>query len=367
MSPREILPDITAQKTVYVIGAGASVEVGLPTGEILKNTISNKLNFQFGDWKVISGSQRIWDAIQAEVDKLPNNEKRAALDSYQFAGHAISRALPGAHSIDNLIHIRGDNQYIALCGKLAIAESILEAERASYLYSATMQQKLNLKSLEGTWYVSFLKILLSDCRIEALGSRLEKLALIIFNYDRCVEHFLQHALQIVYEIPPNEAAKLVNLIEIYHPYGAVGKLPDHGSGITEGQFGLECRPLALLKVANELKTFTEGVDSESSDIVRIRALMHNSPKLVFLGFAYYKQNMNLLFGSHPYASEIPSDRAQNVFGTVFKVSEKNASIISTDLISRTNLRNVPVVKAYVDLKAQKGFDFLNDHDRSLAF
>jgi hypothetical protein len=43
-----------AQNTVFVIGAGASSEVGLPTGEGLKEEISSLLNGSFdimGKWK----------------------------------------------------------------------------------------------------------------------------------------------------------------------------------------------------------------------------------------------------------------------------------------------------------------------------
>ena len=41
------------QKTLFVVGAGASLELGLPSGDVLKGTIAKKLDFdvEFGSVK----------------------------------------------------------------------------------------------------------------------------------------------------------------------------------------------------------------------------------------------------------------------------------------------------------------------------
>lgn len=54
-------------RTVYIVGAGASSEVSLPTGEKLKEHIASALNFEFRYQgmtdKLVSGDQVLLNAI----------------------------------------------------------------------------------------------------------------------------------------------------------------------------------------------------------------------------------------------------------------------------------------------------------------
>jgi hypothetical protein len=53
-------------KTLFVVGAGASCEVGLPTGEKLKGLIAQKVNIAFSDGvKQRSGDHEITEALSA--------------------------------------------------------------------------------------------------------------------------------------------------------------------------------------------------------------------------------------------------------------------------------------------------------------
>lgn len=101
------------------------------------------------------------------------------------------------------------------------------------------------------------------------------------------------ALQNYYKIFDNEAAELLKNINIYHPYGSVGLLPKNrqSAGMP---FGEEPNSKQLLDLANGIKTFTEGTDPESSEILEIRKYMGAANKLIFLGFAFHKLNMQLI-------------------------------------------------------------------------
>jgi hypothetical protein len=48
---------------------------------------------------------------------------------------------------------------------------------------------------------------------------------IVFNYDRCIEHFIFHAAQSYYGVDPGRAAQFVAAISFYHPYGSIAPLP----------------------------------------------------------------------------------------------------------------------------------------------
>ncbi len=121
------------KKTVYVIGAGASAEVNLPTGAGLKEKISELLNFSLNNFQdLIDGDRHIYNALMTNI----GDEMRAvyAMPEYILAANHIREALPQAISIDNFMDTQSGNRYIELVGKLAIARSILMAERNSALY-----------------------------------------------------------------------------------------------------------------------------------------------------------------------------------------------------------------------------------------
>lgn len=123
-------------KTVFIIGAGASKEVNLPTGYELKQTISKLLDIRFEHWNQISGDRLIRNAFELITQQSDGRE--GDINPYLKESWHIRDALPLAISIDNFIDSQRDNEQIALCGKLGICRAILEAEKTAY-YSLTLQ------------------------------------------------------------------------------------------------------------------------------------------------------------------------------------------------------------------------------------
>jgi hypothetical protein len=317
------MPD---KKTVYVIGAGASSEALLPTGVQLKDRIANLLNIGFMDgMSQSSGDKYISEALKIyarQPDVLDKN-----FNSYLHAAWHIRDAMPLAISIDNFIDTHNDDKKIELCGKLAIVRSILEAERNSSLYfdDSNSYNKLNFSLIENTWYTSFFMLLTENCVKANLEKRLKSIALIVFNYDRCIEHFLYNALQNYYGLEPIEAGDLVKGIEIYHPYGIVGSLP--WQDIQENQavkYGANPNPKKLLHFSSQIKTFTEGTDPKSSQILSIRNNMFKADKIVFLGFAFHDLNMEIIM---PDSSRVDPYKRLLILGTAYGISESNCKMI----------------------------------------
>jgi hypothetical protein len=145
----------------------------------------------------------------------------------------------------------------------------------------------------------------------------DHVSFIIFNYDRCVEYFLLHSLQKLYGIPEEEASFLDDL-RIVHPYGLVSELrsrmcPDGlPFGCTDG--------LDYVSLTGNIKTYTEQV--AAADLLsNIEAEMRKAECLVFLGFAYHSQNMQLLTPSKAMPHK-------PVFGTAYKMSNADTDVIS---------------------------------------
>ncbi len=317
------------KKTLIVVGAGASKEVNLPTGHELKQRIASILDIQFEDgFRQSSGDYLVRQALEEAMKSEDPNVRD--INPHLHAAWRIRDAMPQAISIDNFIDAHQGHGKLELCGKLAIARAILEAERKSSLFIDPDKYKatLNYQSLEGTWFNFFTQLLTENCTISRLEERLSSIALIVFNYDRCIEHFLYHSLQNYYGIDSDQAGVLVKKIQIYHPYGTVGSLPWYG-GMHRVEFGAEPNPKQLFELASQIKTFTEGTDPDSSDITEIRNRMVESHIVLFLGFAFHRLNLDLIRppgNSHSFPDDV------TYFGTAKGISKSDCEVLLLDLM-----------------------------------
>lgn len=133
-------------KTVFVLGAGASQEVGLPTGDDLKKKIASKIDIRFDSFQQKHGDYRITEALREHV-KSPDG-RNGDINPHLHMAWQLCEALPLEISIDNLLDKHRGNKIAETCGKLGIVSSILEAEKASRLhYKPTEERKLNFSAL----------------------------------------------------------------------------------------------------------------------------------------------------------------------------------------------------------------------------
>jgi hypothetical protein len=115
--------------TLFVIGAGASYEAGMPLGNKLLEQIKNALDMQYNTiGRQESGSFFIADALQKHIQST-GEAHRPGIQPYLSAAWTIRDMAPMNRSIDNILDRRQNDDRIVLCGKLAIAECILVAEK----------------------------------------------------------------------------------------------------------------------------------------------------------------------------------------------------------------------------------------------
>jgi hypothetical protein len=337
-------------KTIFVVGAGASKEADLPTGEELKETIVELLTpatngrDDIAYFGITHGGGEIFEILRrAPIIADGHDEPHQNFTKLRNAAVKIAGALPGSLSIDNYINQMAGNPYIEMCGKLAIVKAILRAERESKLFvdDSNADNQLNLSSLyhelrdqgrptrkEETWYLKLSQFLFEDCRQEELSRRLADFSFVIFNYDRCVEHFFYWALRKSYDLTPDEAAQLVNGIAIFHPYGTVGALPWQAKRQAVVSFGQKGGYDPLL-LASGIKTFTEGTDPAQSEIVQLRQAMDYANNVIFLGFGFHNQNMELITPQNGLG--FSTDVTKRYFGTAAGLSNTDVEIVSSYL------------------------------------
>ena len=212
-------------------------------------------------------------------------------------------------------------------GKIAIVKSILEREHRSNLYvdKATIYNTMKVGDFEDTWLIKFVRMLGRGVPKEAVSNIFNNVAFICFNYARCIEQILYHALRQLYSINSRRAGEILQKLDIIHPYGMVGDLrTDVQTGVA---FGGDPHRLSedYSGLSDRIKTYTEQVDDESM-LEQIHEHMHNAEHLVFLGFAFHDQNMGLLK---------PKDglKKKEIYGTAFGMSDSDVTVIRHQLLN----------------------------------
>ena len=346
---------------VLILGAGASAEVNFPLGDKLRDEIATALRYriEYGsqrDWKV--GDDIIWNALNA-IGRAQGTDNSELNELLVRARH-IRDAMPLATSIDNFIDSHRHDARIATCGKLGIASCILNAERRSTLYvdPTNVNNTIDFPQTRETWLNIFFRSLVENCQSDDIETRLARVSVVTFNYDRSFEHFLHSALQIYYRKKPEWASNALRSLAVHHPYGTVGPLPWMNQTGAIG-YGAEIHHTVLIGAAKKILTFSEGTDADESSIEKVRRDVAEAERLAFLGFAYHPLNMEVLFGGNRESAQEP--RHRKVLGTAFGVSASDVDSIKRDYASRSKRRHDSVTLSEV-----KCVQLLAENQRSLS-
>ncbi|UWM76961.1 SIR2 family protein [Rhizobium sp. WSM4643] len=318
-------------KTVFIVGAGASVDVGLPTGAQLKTKIREYLgtsNYNFNNYNIRDGL----------VSHLQRNRERIETGPYIEAAEYIANAMPVSHSIDHFLFTHAKKPQVVTMGKLAIAATLLDAEYTSDL--RLENNRIDLIKTENYWLNSFCRFLTEEVQDGDFEDIFDNVAIITFNYDRCIEHYLAHHLATYYVKPIEEAYELARRLTVVHLYGQLGHLPWRATGQQQVPFGQLTSGESVATAMSTLHTFTEQA-TEKAILHRVRRLVAEAERLVFMGFAFQDLNMQLL---------LPEDNTvyKEIFGTVSGISKANAEKISSYLTREFTTLDNQKPKLYLD-------------------
>ena len=276
---------------VFIVGAGASAEFGLPVGATLKEQIIKLCEFRFDEWgKLRSGDRNFLRYCEGLVqrDGLPRVQARLILTS-------IFQKLNLAPSIDNFLNMNRANETLVKVGKAAIIWVLKDAETRSTLRNAENPTGPKLEASNGTWLHKYFMSLATRGSLEEVLACLGNTKFVCFNYDRCIEQYLYFALKAYFDLDQTHETELLSAINVIHTYGTIEVFQPDGSG--GSNFGKES--YGNLRIAPEnIRTFSEG--SEENTQKEIRLLFTPNTQVVFLGFGFLELNLELLFGSDRY-------------------------------------------------------------------
>lgn len=355
------------RSTVFVIGAGASAEVNFPTGVELKNILSRILDIKYDSYGNLSSGDPVIGCgikemcLQSGDSVKTNREIRDFMDVFR----RIKKHLPLSPSIDNYIDSNRGDKKISLCGKIGLVKTILLKEKESLLYVNTDTEKtLNYSALEETWYTKLFHLITESSNKSDAKSKLANLIFIVFNYDRCFEYFMYHALKDFYALSDAEIIEWMKSLKIYHPYGSVGALPFEKKNDSIG-FGANVSYEQMLLCSQRICTFTERIDDKLGVIEDIRGIIINAAKIVFLGFSFLPINMSLLFGEKN--KRIDKKSMPICYATTYKLSDYNIMHVKNSIASNFGKNDVQVryLIADINTKSCKCVELFDEFNRGL--
>ncbi len=277
--------------TVLVLGAGASIPFGFPSGQKLKDNICGFRND--GEDRDILKYRFVEGQIDSFIQKLMRS---------------------GVDSVDQFLEYQPSLLGI---GKQCIALALLRHERTARLFDDWVELRsggyTDLQSKDGkNWYQYLFSRL--DTAFDEFGDN--KLSVITFNYDRSLEHYLFTCLQHKFAKSPEECAAQLNKIPIIHVHGKLGRLRWEHENMSVVPYDVnedmrrkfqdipdldesakreyEIRKLSCLvgQAAEHIKIIHDDVADAFGGA---HDLLRNTTRIYFLGFGFNKTNMLRLF------------------------------------------------------------------------
>lgn len=279
-------------RTTLIVGAGASAELQFPTNAELLARIIQGYDFKRTNSET---STRDGQLLLRNIYKLAERLNHKVGD-VAAAAERLRNACRLGRSVDTVLEQYDHDPLVVACGKLAISFFIGQAESRSNLKEAPrVEGELPLQGkIAEYWIYQLGQLITSGVPRSKIGDALEQLSIINFNYDRSVEHFLPYALVMAYGIELKEARQVIaEKLDIVHPHGAIGRLPWQGGDAPQAEWGVE-QPWNIHAIAAQLKSLNER-SADRNALRDIRLSVASAKRLVFLGFGFQPQNVDLLF------------------------------------------------------------------------
>ncbi len=249
------------EQTLFILGAGASVPYGYPTGKALR-------------LKIIQDTEML---IRKYFSHIYEDQKQSILTFIKAFKYSSD------FMIDYFLATREEFKDL---GKLAIFLNILNAEEN---HRDKFRENSNDKDDDWLSYI-FNRVYQNALKKEdykLLGQN--KINFVTFNYDRTLEHFFLESMVNKFGISNEEALKEFNQIEVHHVFGRLPELQSENGFFYYGSPQLTT--VRNLYKAGNIKTLHERDNIEKEIIFD---LIREAKRIFFLGFGYANENLQLL-------------------------------------------------------------------------
>lgn len=305
--------------TVLILGAGASMPFGFPSGGQLKEAIASPTQEQISQLGECGFPPRTIADFQLAIRRSPLN------------------------SVDAFLENRSDE--FGEVGKAAIAQNLIPHEILDHSDLYAPYVKRGTTDEEQNWYHFLFNRL--HAPLEKFSEN--KLSVITFNYDRSFEAFLVGALKYTYGIDDDMAIKAACSIPVIHLHGQLGFLDWQCPKVKSDKTILRhyehiLNHETILCGAKGIKIIHE-VEEDHSFVTAYKYIKEAS-RIFFLGFGYHPLNMERL-----RLADLVGNRNTQVCGSVYGM---------TDAEMQHSARIKPVKKITVGQTHHKVCQFLRE-------
>jgi len=287
---------MTIKPTTFILGAGASLPYGYPSGNALVAEII----------KALENSDSL--AYQAAIS--------AGISSDAILKFRTDLALMELNSIDAFLGIRKD--YVDL-GKISITGVLLPLERPQ-LYRETVNS-------EPSWYRYIWNFIYN--RIDDVN--VGPLSFLTYNYDRSLDWYLYSKFKELYGFGFSEMKNLGARIKIHHIHGILGSSPwdDESAREYSPNIGVD----DILGAASGIKVIHEAAEIMAAYEI-VHDVLSKSANVIFLGFGYNKDNVERL------STKVWWDNSELVIGSSIGILNGEQQRINGIFGGKLNVNNM---------------------------
>jgi hypothetical protein len=242
---------------------------------------------------------------------------------YTAAGQRLARTIRSTISVDDALYQLSEFPESVELGKVCILRAILKAERNSSLRLSPETGELPQQAGRDGWIEHIFSMAITGFRHSELKSAFKNITFVNFNYDRCIEHYLYWSL-IRLDVNSNDAAEIVDGLNIIRPYGSLGSILPGRESLP---FGAPSHP-NFFQITNRIRTFTES--DAIHDKSALETSLQKASMILYLGFGFHPQNLDLLTFPAEGRASIPA----KILATVFEVDEANLPELKDALAER---------------------------------
>jgi SIR2-like domain len=263
---------VIAYPTVFVLGAGASMPYGFP-----------------------SGAKLLADANKLSVDELYSQiceqETKATIRSF-----VETIRLCQDESLDALLEYRPKGEVSV--GKLYMAAQLLKSE-----YDDFSDNVENYKRKGQPWFSYLFSRMAERAKTLEEFSSENHVTFVTYNYDRLIECNLTNGLRAHYAKPLGECAEVLEQMKVIHLHGSLGTF--HG-GKSEVPYGSVTNAgdefadtkRAWLRASADTIQIVHQADRTTAEFTAAREALGNAERVIFLGFSFGQQNVDRLGFEH---------------------------------------------------------------------
>lgn len=314
--------------TLLVLGAGASMPYGFPSGSGLR--------------------KQICDASTGHtnhlVELLVMNCRVSSNDVVDFAKCFMQSRIA---SIDSFLSRRPEYSEM---GKAAIAALLIPKEIETQFDS----------EISDDWYFALWNALVSDVsELEQLAAN--KIRIITFNYDRSLERYLHTAIKNTFpNVSEEDALKSLSYFNIQHVYGSLGKYGLENNQDTRA-YTAKLNSLSLNVATKGLKVIPEARDDDSI-FNEAKEAFKWAENVCFLGFGYDSLNVKRLGFKEIVDSRNESSVPSKIVASTFGLTDAEVEIARYALTGGVSFHGKGTVLKPVWLPAKRtNLETLREH------